>query len=315
MDEEQQPAGAPVSETPPPAVEEMREEAAMDAATDPGVDLSPEGMQRLWEDNSDLLISYAASALGALVFLIVAFVVAGWIKRLVSGGLARAKVDETVARFLGTIARWAVVILAIIAALGMFGVQTTSFAAVIGAAGLAIALSFQGALGNLAAGLMLLLFRPFKVGDVVNIAGQTGKITEIDLTTTILDTFDNRRFIIPNGDVYSSVIENISHHPERRCDISVGVEYSADIDQTREVLVAAADNTPGRLQNRDTQVVLQNLGASSVDWQVRIWATADDFWPMKEAAIREIKTRLDAAGIGIPFPQMDVHVDGRLQRE
>ncbi len=316
MNEEQQVPDAPASDgTPPAAVEEMREEAAMDAATGAEVDLSPEGMQRLWEENSDLILSYAASAIGALIFLIVAFIVAGWMKRVATGTLKRARVDETVARFLGTVVRWVIVVLAIIAALGMFGVQTTSFAAVIGAAGLAIALSFQGALGNLAAGLMLLLFRPFRVGDVVTIAGQTGKIDEIDLTTTVLDTFDNRRFIVPNGDVYSSVIENISHHQERRVDVNVGCEYSADIDRTRETLARAAERIENRLPDRDYQVMLKELGGSSVDWVVRVWVKAEDFWPTKEALTRAVKLELDDAGIGIPFPQMDVHIDGRIERD
>jgi small conductance mechanosensitive channel len=311
MDPDQQPADA-ADASPEPT----------DAAAEGGeptivmqdIDLSPEGLQAFWNENSEALLSYVASALGALVFLLVAFIVAGWMKRVVSGSLRRMKVDETVARFLGTVTRWVIVIVAVIAALGMFGVETTSFAAVIGAAGLAIALSFQGALGNLAAGIMLLLFRPFKVGDVVTIAGETGKIEEIDLTTTVLDTFDNRRFIVPNGDVYSSVIENISHHQERRVDVNVGCEYSADIDRTREVLGRAAERIENRLPDRDYQVFLKELGGSSVDWVVRVWVRAEDFWPTKEALTRAIKVELDAAGIGIPFPQMDVHIDGRIER-
>jgi len=271
--------------------------------------LSPDGIQSFWDNNSDMIVGYAASAAGALLFLIIAFVVAGWVRRVISGTLTRTGVDITLAKFLGTIARWGIVILALVAALGMFGVETTSFAAIIGAAGLAIALSFQGALGNLASGVMLLLFRPFKVGDVVNTGGQIGKVDEIGLTCTTLDTPDNRRIIIPNGAVFGATIENMSHHAERRADVEVGCDYSADLDKTREVLARAAESVPGRLTSRDVQVVLTGLGGSSVDWQVRVWAPAADFFPVKEAAIRAVKIALDDAGIGIPFPQMDVHMD------
>jgi small conductance mechanosensitive channel len=124
-----------------------------------------------------------------------------------------------------------------------------------------------------------------------------------------MDTPDNRRLILPNANVVGQTIENISHHPIRRADVSVGTDYSADIDRTREVLERAARSVPGRLQDRDPQVALSELGASSVDWQVRIWVGADDFWPVKEAATRAVKLALDEAGIGIPFPQMDVHLD------
>jgi small conductance mechanosensitive channel len=193
--------------------------------------------------------------------------------------------------------------------LGIFGVETTSFAAVLAGAGLAIGMAFSGTLGSFAAGVMLLAFRPFKVGDVVTVAGVTGKVDQVGIFSTTLDTPDNRRFIIPNASITGSTIENISHHPVRRADVSVGTDYSADVDQTRAVLERVANELPGRLQDKDPQVVLVELGASSVDWQVRIWVDAADFWAVKEAATRAVKVALDEAGIGIPFPQMDVHLD------
>jgi len=303
------------------AAQNAAQDAGPNAATDAaesaadaggGIDLSPEGVQSFWENNSDMIVSYAVSAAGAIVFLFIAFILASWAKRATTGTLRRAKTDETLAIFLGTVARWAIVLMAFVAALGMFGIEATSFVAVIGAAGLAIALAFQGALGNLASGVMLLLFRPFKVGDVVNVAGQGGKVIAIDLTTTAIDTFDNRRFIVPNGDVFSSVIENISYHAERRVDVNVGVEYSADIDTTRETLSRAAESIENRLPDRDYQIFLKELGGSSVDWVVRVWVKADDFWSTKEALTRAVKMHLDDAGIGIPFPQMDVHIDGAV---
>jgi small conductance mechanosensitive channel len=223
--------------------------------------------------------------------------------------MGRARIDATLSRFAAKASRWAILVLAVLGCLGLFGINVTTFAALIGAAGLAIGLAFQGTLGNLAAGVMLLVFRPFKVDDAVNVAGELGKVYEIGLFTTCLDTFDNRRIIIPNGQVFGSIIENISHHDVRRADVPVGVDYGAGIDETREVLTRAALSVPGRLTDREPQVVLSGLGASSVDWEVRVWAAAADFLAVKQATIRAVKTELDGAGIGIPFPQMDVHLD------
>jgi len=261
------------------------------------------------EKLGELLVTYGLPAAGVLVLLIVAYIVSGWIGRLVRRALERARVEQTLSQFLGSMVRWVLMVLTLIACLGVFGVETTSFAAVIGAAGLAIGLAFQGSLSNLAAGIMLLIFRPFKVGDVVSVSGQLGKVNSIELFNTSLDTPDNRRVILPNGGVFGSTIENITFHPTRRVDVAVGVEYGADIDRTRAVLEAAASDVPGRLEEPASQVILLGLGDSSVDWQVRVWCNTADYWTVLDAATRAVKVALDHAGIGIPFPQMDVHLD------
>ncbi|NOY29919.1 MAG: mechanosensitive ion channel [Planctomycetes bacterium] len=156
---------------------------------------------------------------------------------------------------------------------------------------------------------MLLIFRPYKIGDVVNIAGNLGKVFEIELFTTAIDTFDNRRFIIPNSEIFGAVIENITYHPVRRVDIEVGTDYSADIDKTRHALETAISTVSLRTSDPEPAVVLTGLGASSVDWSVRIWARGNDFGDAKQALIRAVKIELDRARIGIPYPQMDVHLD------
>lgn len=257
----------------------------------------------------DLLQKYGPPTIGVLIVVVVAFVVAGWVSALVMRALIKVKFEKTLATFLGSLAKWGVLILAIIGCLGAFGIDTTSFAAVIGGSALAVGLAFQGSLSSLAAGIMLLIFRPFKVDDVVNVAGQLGKIEAISLFTTNMDTFDNRRIIIPNSAVFGATIENITHHSTRRVDVAVGTEYSADLDQTREILESAAAACPGRLNEPETQVVLLELGASSVNWAVRVWANTADYWPVKQALTRQVKKSLDDAGLGIPFPQMDVHLD------
>ena len=253
--------------------------------------------------------TYGARAVGALALFFVAWLLAGWLSRLASRGLTRAKAEETLATFLAKLVRWAVLILAVLTCLTVFGVQVTTFAAVIGAAGLAIGLAFQGSLSNFSSGVMLLVFRPFKVGDVVNIGGELGKVCEIELFTTALDTPDNRRIILPNSSVFGATIENITFHDIRRVDVPVGVSYSADIDRTREVLTQAALSVPGRIQEPEIQILLLELGASSVDWVVRVWCQTDDYWDVRDATVRSVKMALDDAGISIPFPQMDVHLN------
>lgn len=260
----------------------------------------------------EMLIPYGITILKVLVILFIGWIIAGWARRITRKAMNKAGIDLTLSKFVSNMAKWAVLAIVFITVLGIFGIETTSFAALIAAGGLAVGLAFQGTLGNMASGIMLLVFRPFKVGDVINAAGVVGKVDEIELFTTTLDTPDNRRIIIPNGAVFGSTIENISHHENRRVDVAVGVDYGAGIDETRAVLekvVASIDNV---LADPASAVVLGDLGDSAVGWTCRVWVNSADYWGVKEALTREVKMQLDAAGIGIPFPQMDVHIDGAL---
>lgn len=268
----------------------------------------PEISQETWT----LITQYATRAVGVLALFFISWIVAGWVGRIVLHTCQRAQIDLTLGKFFQKAARWSILILAFLACLSVFGVNTTSFAAVLAAAGLAVGLALQGSLSNFAAGVMLLIFRPFKVGDVVTINGQTGKVDEIELFTTTMDTPDNRRLILPNSAIFGTTIENITFHDIRRVDVSVGVDYTADLDRTRSILDDAAKGVPGCLTDPPPQIVLKELGASSVDWQVRVWCKTGDYWPVMDATTRATKLALDNAGVGIPFPQMDVHVDGAL---
>lgn len=276
--------------------------------------MSTEKLGEMLKDLTPQLTSYALRIIGVLLVLWVAFKIAKWVQRRITAGLAKKKFDETLSIFFGTLARWLIILGAVLACLGVFGIETTSFAAVIGAAGLAVGLAFQGTLANFSSGVMLLVFRPFKIGDVVNAAGQLGVVAELGLFVTELDTLDNRRIIVPNSEIVGKTIENITHNDKRRVDINVGVVYAADIDETRAALEKAAKSVPGRDKKEGHQVFLKGLGESSVDWQVRIWCKTDDYWDVWQATIRAVKNELDATGIGIPFPQMDVHLDGKLDK-
>jgi small conductance mechanosensitive channel len=255
----------------------------------------------------ELLTEYGLRVVGALIFLVGAWLVSSYLMRVTVRGLTRAHVDITLAKFLSNMSRWGLLVLVVIACLDIFGVPATSFVTVLGTAGLAIGLALQGALSHMAAGVMLLLFRPFRVGDTVVIAGQLGTVDEIELFTTHLDTPDMRRVIIPNGHIYGAIIQNITHHPMRRVDANVGVAYGADIENTQKVLTDAAANVPGRIADRPAEVNMAQLTPSSVDWTVVVWANAADAGAVKQALLKRIKEGLTLAGIEIPVPQMVVH--------
>ncbi|MBM3972159.1 MAG: mechanosensitive ion channel [Planctomycetes bacterium] len=266
-----------------------------------------------WLDWDNLLKHgeiYAPKVFGALVMLFAAWIVSGWVSRLVYRSLKLAKIDETLARFATKFTWWGMLVLGLVGCLETFDVKTTSYAAAIGAVGFSIGLAFQGALGNFAAGIMLLVFRPYKVGDVIIVGGQAGKVDEIDLFSTTLDTPDNRRIMIPNGSIFGNTIENTSYHQTRRVEVTVGAGYAADIDQTYEVLMQAVCSVPDILSDPVPEVVLLELAESSVNWSVRAWTTATDFSLVKQRTIRAVKLAMDKAGIEIPFPQMDVNLRG-----
>jgi len=265
-------------------------------------------LQHYWEQIAPLITQYGVKVIGVLVFLFIAWIFAGWVRRLTLRAMEKAKIDLTLRRFISNTLRWVVLLLAGVACLGAFGIETTSFAALIAAIGFAIGMAFQGTLSNLAAGVMLLVFRPFKIGDVVSVAGVTGKVNEIELFTTTMDTADNRRIIIPNGAIFGSTIENFSHHSTRRVEVVVGTDYAADLDRVREVLINAASGLDDILADPAPGVVLSELGGSSVDWSVRVWVNAQDYWGVREALTRAVKMALDEANIGIPYPQMEVHM-------
>lgn len=253
-----------------------------------------------------LLTEWSLKVVGVLLVIVLAWMVAAWARRTLYRLLNRPHFDQTLIRFLSNLARWAILGIGIVASLTIFGIAPASLAAIVGAAGLAVGLALQGSLSNLAAGIMLLLLRPFKVGDTVLIAGHTGKVDDIELFNTKIDTGDNRRVIVPNGQIFGGVIENLTHHPRRMAQVDVGVAYDADVNQTRAVLMSAALQITQRLPDTEPGVILRNLGPSSVDWQVQVWVSTQDFGAARQALVQAVKHSLDSARIGIPFPQIEV---------
>jgi small conductance mechanosensitive channel len=235
------------------------------------------------------------------------------IQRASEKALVRAKVEITLAKFLGKFAGWIFLGLVLLTILSSVGVNVTSLAALIGATGLAIGLALQGALTNLSAGIMLLVFRPYRLGDVVRLDGDLGTVADMELFTTKIDTFDNRRIILPNSRIYGNKIENLTRNQRRRVEVPVGVAYGADIDQTRGVLERAITGLPGVLVDPPPVVIMTGFGNSSVDWEIRVWCAPAEIVAVRSVVIRAIKYALDEAEISIPFPQRDLHIDGVVQ--
>lgn len=250
-----------------------------------------------------MAVQFGLKAAGAILVMVVGFKVAGRIQTLIENRLVH-RMDPSIAKFLANALRWMIVLLAVLSCLSLFGVDTTGFAAVLGGASIAIGLAFQGSLSNVAAGIMLLVFRPFKVGDLIVVAGQTGVVQEISLFVTTLDTPDRRRIIIPNGQVFGSVIENVTHNPLRRVDVAVGVDYSAKIDDARKVLFDAASTIEGI--DGEPQIYLVQLGGSSVDFSVRVVVETPRYFDVRDQLTRACKMALDEAKISIPYPHVTV---------
>lgn len=296
-----------------PSVEVAEKFTTGEAPCDAARRMNTEQMQGLVEASAPLVATYAVRALGVLLLLWIAFRIAKWAGGKVRHSLEERNFDKALSRFFGSVVRWGINLGAVLSCLSIFGVETTSFAAVIGAAGLAVGLAFQGTLGNFAAGIMLLVFRPFDIGDFVKAGGQAGIVQEIGLFTIAIDTLDHRRVILPNSDVAGKVIENVTFHDIRRCDVDVGVAYDSDLNVARKALEAAVDKVNTKIDERPHQVFLAGLGGSSIDWQVRIWCKTSEYWTCHEETVQAIKESLDEAGVGIPFPNLEVHFLNELQ--
>lgn len=254
--------------------------------------------------------AYGPGIVAALGILFLGWLAAGWARRALIRGCAKAKIDITLSKFFGNIARWTIIGFSVVTCLGTLGISTTGFAALIGTAGLAVGLALQGNLSNLASGVLLLIFRPFKVGDTVIVAGQTGVVDGIDLFTTNLDTGDNRRIIVPNGAIFGGVIENQTRHPQRVAAVNVVVSPGADLDQTRQVLTAAVERVVasgrGALSQPAPGVAMTEI--APVTWSTTVWAETAQHAAVRQALLREVKLAIDGAKLGVPGPAMDVRI-------
>jgi len=250
----------------------------------------------------------ALNVLAGLAIFLIGRALVGLIDKGIRRVMRARAVDPILESFIATFVYWALLAFVIIAAISKVGIQTASLIAVLGAAGLAVGLALQGSLANFAAGVLIVIFRPYRVGDWVEAAGVSGSVVQVQLLTTVLKSADNKQIVVPNGQIMNSIITNYSAHPTRRIDMLVGVSYDDDIETVRSTIRELVEADERILAEPACQIVVAELGESSVDINVRPWVDTDNYWPVKFDLTEKIKTRFDEVGISIPFPQRDIHI-------
>jgi len=260
------------------------------------------------EQITTFVSDYTWNILGAIL----TFIIGKWIARKITSLLAKLlrkqNIDETLVVFLNNFSYYALLIVVLMATVDQLGVNTSSFLAIFGAAGLAVGLALKDSLGNFASGIMLVFFRPFQIGDAVIAGGVTGKIEKISIFNTTFLTWDNQVMIVPNGQIANGVITNITANPTRRLDLVFGISYGDDIKKAKEIFSSILESEPRILEEPAPLIAVSELGDSSVNFNVRPWVKTDEYWAIKYSLIERIKLALDEAGITIPFPQRDVHL-------
>ena len=271
------------------------------------IDQMKDQVMSFFNDPSLLLHIAGKVFLALLLFWVgkrVAKMFSGWAKR----GMERAGHQPILVNFVSNIVFYTLLVVVIIMALAQLGIQTTSMLAVFGAAGLAIGLALKDSLSNFASGVMLVMFRPFKIGHVVEVSGVTGKVKDLRIFSTILITPDNKEVIIPNGQVTSDVITNYTSQGTRRIDLTIGVSYDDDLKVAKKIMEDTVNAHPLVMKEPAPKVALMELGASSVDFVVRPWSTVDDYWTVYSDLLEQLKVNLEAGGCSFPYPQQDVHM-------
>ncbi len=253
-------------------------------------------------------LGMAKTLLLAIATLVIGFMIIGWVVKLVRNMLAKNNVDKDLQPFLTSIVSVGLKVALILTVAGMFGVETTSFVAVLGALAFAVGMALQGSLGHFASGVMILLFKPYRTGDLVDIQGHVGTVEEIQIFNTILLTPDNKKIILPNGTVTSGPITNISGQGEIKVVMSYGIGYADDIDKARNVIQQVADSCPQVIHDKPVDIFVEALGDSSVNFAVRPWCKSEHYWDVFFYMHENIKKAFDKEGIGIPYPTMDLNV-------
>ena len=251
---------------------------------------------------------YGLRVVGALAILIIGRIIVGILTNIVQRVLRKSKTDETLIKFVANLTKTALLAILFIVVLNQLGVQTTSLVAIIGAAGLAVGFALQGSLANFAAGVMLIIFRPFKVGDFIEAGGSTGIVEEIGIFSTIMKTVDNKKIIIPNSGITGSNIVNYSAKETRRVDLVFGIGYDDDLKKAKQILEQLLQADDRILKDPAPVVAVSELGDSSVNFVVRPWVKSADYWSVYWDLTEKVKLTFDAEGISIPFPQRDVHM-------
>lgn len=271
-------------------------------------DLKNVDLHELFQQGQGLIMEYSLKIIAALAIYFIGRIIAKEIAKGVLKTLQNRRIDDTVASFTHNLTYGTLLVFVILAALSQIGIQTASFITIIGAAGLAIGLALQGSLSNFAAGVLMVIFRPFKIGDYVEAGGKAGIVEDIQIFCTQLKSPDNKVIIIPNASIMNDSIVNYSRKPMRRVDLTIGVGYDAYLPDVKALLLKTVEANEKILQAEGIQVAVVELADSSVNFVVRSWAKTADYWDVYFELTESIKLELDKNNIAIPFPQMDVHV-------
>ncbi len=262
----------------------------------------------LWEMVKTTGVDFGIQVLIALIIFFVGRIVARMVQRGLRKVMQARDVDKILETFVSNLAYWALMTFVIIAAINQIGIQTTSLIAVLGAAGLAIGLALQGSLSNFAAGVLIVVFRPYRVGDFVEAAGISGSVEQVQILTTVLKTGDNKQIIVPNSQIMDSVITNYSANDTRRVDLTIGVSYGDDIDKVRTTIQSLVDADSRILKDPACTIAVAALADSSVNFTVRPWVKTADYWSVMFDLTEAIKKRFDKEGISFPFPQQEIYL-------
>jgi len=295
----------------PEAAAEQATNSTVNEAVDAVTSMDPNTILEFLKNNgldSSTLVNFGKNLIIAILIFYIGRFVVRLVVRAMTKVMDRQDVDKTLQKFVGNLVNMALMVVVIIAAIGALGIQTTSFIAIFGAAGLAVGLALQGSLSNFAAGVLIVLFRPYKVGDYVEAAGIAGSVEEVQILTTVLKTPDNKKIIVPNSQIMDSIITNYSANDTRRVDLTIGVSYDDDLDKVHATLRELVKADERILEDPECLIAVSALADSSVNFFVRPWVKSSDYWGVYFDLTEAIKKRFDDEDISFPFPQQDVHL-------
>jgi small conductance mechanosensitive channel len=270
--------------------------------------LNTDYVSRYWDYFINVLMEYSPRLISATIIFIIGWTAIKLIKKLILRIMTKREMEPTLSKFLADILIWTLKILLFVTVISRLGVENSSFVAIIGAAGLAIGLSLQGSLSNFAGGVLIIMFKPFKVGDFIEAQGVSGTVKQIQIFVTQLTTVDNQMIFVPNGSLSNGNITNYTYADTRRADLTVGISYGSNIKKAKELAMEVLENHPKVLKEPVPMILVKELADSSINLAVRPWANVDDFWEMRSDVLEQIKLKYDENEIEIPFPQRDVHI-------
>ncbi|UPQ80094.1 mechanosensitive ion channel [Flavobacterium azooxidireducens] len=270
---------------------------------------------KYWDYFTKVLMEYSPRLISATIILVIGWTAIRLIKKLIMSIMTKRDMEPTLSKFLADILIWTLKILLFVTVISRLGVENSSFVAIIGAAGLAIGLSLQGSLSNFAGGVLIIMFKPFKVGDFIEAQGVSGTVKQIQIFVTQLATVDNQIIFVPNGALSNGTIINYSYATTRRANLVIGISYGSDIKKAKQIAMEVMENHPSVLKDPAPVVLVSDLADSSINLAVRPWANLPDFFVMRSDILEQVKLRFDENGIEIPFPQRDIHIKEALPKK